>query len=83
MRGVNRSVTDGVGSACQPREREGRWEGAHRAGCWPAWAEGEEVRPSGQKTDGELFLFLLFCFLFISFYFKVFSKQFQIILIIF
>ena len=68
---------------CCAGEELGRSSAAGLRGGWREWAEGEETRPSGQKTDGELFLFLLFCFLFVSFYFKVFSKQFQIILIIF
>jgi hypothetical protein len=72
------------GSRWAAGEELGHSSAAGLRGGWRELAEGEETRPSGQKTDGELFfLFLLFCFLFVSFYFKVFSKQFQIILIIF
>jgi len=56
------------------RERGKGWRGlVAQAGHW---AEGEEARPSGQKADGEIFLFLLFLFssfLFL-FYFKAISK---------
>jgi len=51
-------------------------EGVGPLGSKPS--RGGELAFGPKVDEGEIFPFSFFCFLFVSFYFKVFSKQFQI-----